>query len=185
MFMTLLPFFYRMKIKILRRLIGDDAIEIVLFNSYFPSIVLQLGGAVIGRNVRINRWLSIHASGGSFKGLKIGDDVHIGKFVFLDLYKPLTIGDRVTIAMYSKVLSHQMLGDTRLKRMYPDESGPVSIPDDVVLGAGATLLYPTRLASGTLVGAGSVVRGEFAHPCILMEDRAHVVRNISLKEKSI
>jgi acetyltransferase-like isoleucine patch superfamily enzyme len=178
MFRILLLLFYKSKIKIMRRLLGPQAIEAVLYDSFFPRLVLEIGGATIGRNVRINRWLSIHECGGSFKGLKIGDDVHIGKFVFLDLTQPMTIGNRVGVGMFSKVLSHQNLGDTRLKQLYPAESGPVSIPDDVALSAGTTLLYPTRLAPGTLVAAGAVVRGDYDKPCVLMGNPARVIREI-------
>jgi acetyltransferase-like isoleucine patch superfamily enzyme len=173
--------FYRAKIRMLRWVVGPEAIALTLYKSLFPHIVLEIGGATIGRNVRINRWLSIHECGGSFKGLKIGDDVHIGKFVLLDLTQPLTIGDRVTVAMYSKVLSHQNLGDTRLKQVYPAESGPVTIPDDVVLGAGAIMLYPTRLAPGTLVAAGAVVRGDYDKPCVLMGNPTRIIREITLE----
>ena len=173
--------FYRIKIKLLQKLLGPDAIEVVLYNSLFPDTVLNLGGALIGQNVRINRWLTIHGSGGSFKQLTIGDDVHVGKFVLIDLVGPVTIGNRVGIGMFSKVLSHQELGDTELKKVYPRQSGPVIIPDDVVLSASSIMLYPTRLVSGTLVGAGAVVRGEYDKPCILIGNPARVVAHLPHK----
>jgi acetyltransferase-like isoleucine patch superfamily enzyme len=173
---------YRLKIRLFQFIVGEAAIEIVLYNSWFPRFVLEIGGATIGKGTRVYRWLSVHESQGSFKNLVIGENVHIGKFVLLDLTAPLTIGNRVGIGMFSKVLSHQNLGNTHLSERYPRSSGPMTIPDDVVIGASSMLLYPTRLAPGTLVAAGAVVRGEYEAPCLLMGNPARV--NALLSPKS-
>jgi acetyltransferase-like isoleucine patch superfamily enzyme len=165
---------YRLKIFLFRFIVGEAAIEIVLYHSWFPRFVLEIGGATIGQGTRVYRWLSVHESQGSFTNLVIGEHVHVGKFVLLDLTAPLTIGNRVGIGMFSKVLSHQNLGNASLSEVYPRTSGPTTIPDDVVMGASSILLYPTRLAPGTMIAAGAVVRGEYEKPCVLMGNPARV-----------
>jgi acetyltransferase-like isoleucine patch superfamily enzyme len=172
---------YRFKIFLFRFIVGEAAIEIVLYNSWFPRFVLEIGGATIGKNTRVYRWLSVHESQGSFKNLVIGENVHIGKFVFLDLTAPLTIGNRVGIGMFAKVLSHQNLGNSTLSESRPRSSGPMTIPDDAVISASSMVLYPTRLAPGTLVAAGSVVRGEYETPCVLMGNPARVTAHLNPK----
>jgi acetyltransferase-like isoleucine patch superfamily enzyme len=173
---TLFRVYYRIKIRLLRAIVGERAIEVVLSQSLFPRLVLELGGAKIGDGTRVYPGLIVHESQGSFSRLVIGEKVHIGKHVLLDLTEPITIGNRVGIGMFSKVLTHQNLGDSTLRDFYPRESGPMVIADDVVLAASSILLYPTRLAPRTLVSAGSVVRGAFERPCVLIGNPARVIK---------
>jgi|GEM_PF-1108453 acetyltransferase-like isoleucine patch superfamily enzyme len=166
--------FYRAKAALLRLIAGDEALAYVLHDSLFPALVLQIGGAKLGRNTRINRWLTIHESRGSFRNLTIGDDVHIGKHVLIDLTGRVTIGNRAGIGMYSRILTHQNLGDSALSEKYPPEAGDIIIPDDVVLAAGSMVLYPTVLQPGTLVSAGSVTRGTYDRAGVLVGNPARM-----------
>lgn len=164
--------YYRMKAAVLRPLVGDEALAYVLHDSLFPNVVLSAGGAKIGKNTRINRWLVIHESRGSFRNLSIGDDVHIGKGVLIDLSGRVTIGNRVGIGMFARILTHQNLGDSSLSRSYPPESGDIVIPDDTVISTDCTILYPTQLPSECLVSAGSVTRGVYDKPGVLVGNPA-------------
>jgi acetyltransferase-like isoleucine patch superfamily enzyme len=124
----------------------------------------------VGQNIHV------HASGGSFERLTIGDGTHIGKGVLLDLSGRLTIGDRVGIGMFARILSHQNLGDSRLSGEYPPDAGDVTIPNDAVISSGSWLLYPTTIAEGTLISANSVVRGHYPSPCLLIGNPARVAQ---------
>ncbi len=166
--------FYRAKAALLSLFVGDEALACVLHDSLFPALVLQIGGAKLGRNTRINRWLTIHESRGSFRNLTVGDDVHIGKHVLIDLTGRVTIGNRAGIGMFSRVLTHQNLGGSALSEKYPPEAGDIIIPDDVVLAAGSMMLYPTVLQPGTLVSAGSVTRGTYDRAGVLVGNPARM-----------
>lgn len=164
--------YYWLKVQLYKIIVGREAAAYVLYESLRPEIVLRMYGAKTGRNVRINRWLLLHETNNDFSNLIIGDDVHIGKHVLIDLSGKVKIGSRVGISMFSKILTHQNLGDSCLNRKYLKEKGDIEIPDDVVISAGATILFPTKLAEKTLVSAGSVVRGEYENSCVLVGNPA-------------
>lgn len=167
-----LTIYYRFKVQLYKIVVGRESAAYILYESIRPEIVLRMYGAKIGRKVRINRWLILHETNNDFSNLIIGNDVHIGKHVLIDLSGKVKIGNRVGISMFSKILTHQNLGDSYLNKKYPKEKGDIEIPDDVVISAGATILFPTKLAEKTLVSAGSVVRGEYENSCVLIGNPA-------------
>jgi acetyltransferase-like isoleucine patch superfamily enzyme len=158
-----------------RRFVGGHAAEHVLQDAIRPDIVLAMFGARLGRNVRVYRGLMLHETNNDFSNLVVGNDVHIGKGVVLDLSGRLEIGDRVGIGMGARIFTHQNLGDSSLRHLHPPVKGDVRIADDVVLSANCLVLYPTRLAAGTLVSAGSVVRGVYTEPCVLIGNPARAL----------
>lgn len=171
--------YYRIKISFYKFIVKKEAASYVLYESLLPKLVLQMYGAKIGENVRINRWLILHATNNDFSNLKIGNDVHVGKGVLIDLTGKVTIGNRVNVGMFSKILTHQNIGDSQLRNLYPPIKGEMSIPDDVVISANAIVLFPTKLTEKMLVSAGSVVRGEYDSPSVLIGNPARKAKNIN------
>ncbi len=174
--------YYRIKFWCLRPALKDETAAAVLYDSLLPDLVLRLFGARLGRNVRINRWLTLHQTGNDFSKLKIGDDVHIGKHVLIDLSGAVRIGDRVGIGMFSRLMTHEALGDTRLAADYPPQSGDLTIPDDCVVTAGSFVLFPTELRPGSLISCNSVVRGRFDRPAVLMGNPARIAKHLDERE---
>lgn len=170
--------YYRMKITFYKIIVGKEAASYVLYESILPKLILQMYGAKLGENVRINRWLILHATNNDFSNLIIGNDVHVGKGVLIDLTGKVTIGNRVNIGMFSKILTHQNIGDSQLNKLYPPKKGDIFIPDDVVIASNVILLFPTKLTENTLVSAGSIVKGEYDSPCILVGNPARKSRSI-------
>ncbi len=170
-----LKLYYMIKVALYRIVIGRYAPAEVLYRSLRPEIVLSLYGAKIGKNVRIHRSIILYAIDKDFSHLTIGDDVHIGRNAFIDLYGKVTIGNRVVVGMYSRIYSHINVGDSRLKGQYPTTKGDIVIPDDTVIGTSAIILYPFSLASGTLIAAGSVVHGHYTKPCVLAGNPARPI----------
>lgn len=117
--------------------------------------LLRGGGATVGTHVRISRGLVVHNSDGSFTALRVGDDCHVGREVFLDLAAPIMIGNRVTISMRCVLITHVDAGDSRcgIER----ETGSIEIGNDVYIGAGAIVLPGIRIGSQSVIGAGAVV----------------------------
>jgi acetyltransferase-like isoleucine patch superfamily enzyme len=163
---------YRLKILLYRCLIGKEALSHVLYYSLFPEVVLKIGGATIGNGTRVSRWLTIHESRGSFGGLSIGDNVHIGKHVFIDLADRVTIKDRAGIGMFSKIITHRHYGDSQLKRRLSTIRKAVVIGQDTVLCANAILLAGTELGSMCHVLPNSVVQGSYSDGVTLVGNPA-------------
>ena len=158
-FLALLLRYYRFKVALYRLIIKEEAWASVLHDSLFPEMVLRLGGADIGTNVRVHRWLLIHESRGSFRNLKIGDDVFLGKRIIIDLSDKVTIGNRCAVGMDVKIITHVNLGDSILSALYPPEKAPVEILDDAIVNWGAIVNKGTRIGAAVIVLPGSVVSG--------------------------
>lgn len=92
----------------------------------------------------INRWLT---------GIEIHPGARIGRRFFVDHGMGVVIGETAEIG--DDVLMYQgvVLGGTSLekKKRHP------TIGDNVVIGAGATVLGPVTVGDGARIGAGSVV----------------------------
>lgn len=167
-----LTIYYILKISLYRLVIGRFAPADVLYESLRPDIILKLYGAKVGKNVRITRFLVLHSIKKDFSNLTIGDDVHIGRNAFIDLMGKVTIGNRVNIGMYARVYTHFDVGHSRLVDSYPPMQGDIVIPDDTVIGSSAVLIFPFSFPGGTFVAAGSVVRGHYKKPSLLLGNPA-------------
>ena len=91
--------------------------------------------------------------------ISFGCNVSVNSMCYIDGFGGITIGNNVSIAHGSTIMSssHKYQGlDTPIKYQGID-AAPVYIEDNVWIGAKATILYGRRVASGSIVGANSVV----------------------------
>lgn len=167
--------YYRLKVKFLKVLVGHEAVAYVLYNSLFPSIVLKIGGATVGKNVRVNRWLILHESRGTCKNLEIGDDVFLGKSVMIDLSEKVQIGNRCAIGMGVKIITHANFGDSTLSENYPPDKAGVEIRDDSVINWGCIINKGTRIMEKVIVLPGSVVNGTLKECSIYCGNPARII----------
>ncbi|MFT0138660.1 acyltransferase [Alcanivoracaceae bacterium MT1] len=95
------------------------------------------------------------------RGVSLGDSVSIHPLTYIDGYGEVNIGNYVSIAHNSSILSfeHQW-GNAELPIKYnPVKSFPVVIEDDVWIGCGVRVLAGSYIESRVIVAAGSVVKG--------------------------
>lgn len=135
---------------------GAHAEEYFVEKAKYPRIALKLIGTPIGKKCRIRNGLVLYNY--SKNKLTIGDNVHIGKDVFLDLSEAISIGNNCTISMGSKILTHMNVGDSNLREEYPSSSGQIDIEDNVYIGAASTVLHTAKkIANRTLLAAHSLL----------------------------
>ena len=170
--------YYRSKIAFLRLLVGDEAAACVLRSCLFPQMVLKIGKAKIGKNVRVGRWLTVHASKGSFKNLEIGNDVYLGKNLLIDLTERVTIGNRAGIGMNVTVITHADFGNSHLSEHYPPVAAQVEIMEDATVNWGCVINKGTRILSRALVLPGSVVSGMLKESCIYGGNPARLISRV-------
>jgi acetyltransferase-like isoleucine patch superfamily enzyme len=93
---------------------------------------------------RLQRW----------RGVKMGKNVWIGAFVYIDELHPgaLTIGDNCTIGIRTSILTHMYFGPRQ-----PRSNGKVVIENDVFIGPHCVILPNVRIGEGAVIKAGTVV----------------------------
>ena len=89
------------------------------------------------------------------RGVKIGDNVWISQFVYIDELHPeaVTIDDNCTIGLRTSIFTHFYWGPRRAD--YND--GKVVIEKDVFIGPHCVILPNVRIGEGAVIKAGSVV----------------------------
>ena len=167
--------YYILKSKILSLFVGQESLAYVLYSCLYPEMVLKIGGAKIGKNVRIHRWLILHESKGTFENLEICDDVFIGKSCIIDLSDKVKIGNRCSIGMAVKIITHNNAGDSCLSAKIPNETSPVEIMDDSIINWGAIIIKGTLVKPRTVVFPGSVVSGVLKEDSIYCGNPARVI----------
>jgi acetyltransferase-like isoleucine patch superfamily enzyme len=114
-------------------------------------------GATVGEGCVIHGPLIIHNARDGYCNLRIGDRVHIGRQVLLDLTDKVVLQDESVISMNCALLTHQDVGQRALRARYPGRRAPVAIGQGAYLGANAVVLPGCRVGARTVVGAGAVV----------------------------
>lgn len=158
------------------------------------------------RNWLLRRWL------GSIDGdpylvqipfhVSFGGNIHVGKNFFSNCscvlmdYAPITIGDNVLLAPNVTIttVNHSLDPDQRRifdtkDSFHPEKKGnweiiaPVTIGDDVWIGAGAIILPGVTIGSGTTIGAGSVVTHDIPPNALAFGVPCRVVREITAEDR--
>lgn len=98
------------------------------------------------------------------EGLKLGDNVSINRGCNISADGGVTIGNDVSIGHSTSIMSteHRHSDSTRpIKEQWVDNL-PVTIGDNIWIGARVCILAGVSLPPGTIVGAGSVVTRSIA-----------------------
>jgi maltose O-acetyltransferase len=130
-----------------RRLLRVDRVEEILIEF----------GASIGRDTVLHGPLVIHNAKGDYHHLEVGDDVHVGRLVILDLAERVVLERETVISMGCTILTHSDVGDRALAKSYPRRTASVRIGPGASLGANVTVLAGCTIGSQAVVGAGAVV----------------------------
>ncbi|KAA5539347.1 acyltransferase [Roseiconus nitratireducens] len=110
----------------------------------------------VGDNVMLNT--GVHVK--HWEGLELGSNITVQQNCYLDAEGGITIGDEVSIAHQSSILSFEHTwDDPELPiKSNPRRTAPVVIGDDVWIGCGVRILSGAVIGRRTVVAAGAVVR---------------------------
>jgi galactoside O-acetyltransferase len=136
----------------------------------------------LGARVFIDAGVILHCGGMDWSpeegGITIGDDAYIGPNCVLFGAAGIRIGTGALISPGVVITSHQhsFARPDQEIRSQPLQFGEVVIEPDVWIGANATILPGVRLASGSVIGAGAVVRNDVEADQVAVGVPARVVR---------
>ncbi len=130
----------------------------------------------LGENVYIGHDAMLK---GYYKGeMAIGDDTWLGQGVFLHSAGGITIGARVGVGPFVKMLTstHAEAGRETSILASPLEFAPIMVEDDSDLGVGAILLPGVTVGRGAQVGAGAVVTRDVPAYAVVAGNPARILR---------
>jgi acetyltransferase-like isoleucine patch superfamily enzyme len=139
-------------------------------------------GVNLGRGAKIGRRSIVTTTSQLSKrgvGLKIGDYSGIGDYAHIGCSGGVTIGRDVIAGPYVTFHSQEHITDAldHTIRSQGTRELEVVVENDVWIGARVTFLAGARVRSGSVVAAGSVVRGEFPPNCIIGGVPAKVLKH--------
>ena len=164
----------RRKARYLRDGIEGIAMELRTSPNLHAEILREFG-ATVGRDVSIHGPIHIVNADTDFRRLRIGDCVHLGTSVLIDLAHDVTIEDEATLSMRSSVITHMDVGPGLLREKRPREEGPVTIKRGAYLGIGATVLHGVTVGEAATIGAHALVDRDVAPGATLLAPRARLV----------
>ena len=136
--------------------------------------ILREFGATVGKEVSIHGPIHIVNADGDFTKLKLGDRVHLGTDVLIDLADAVTIEDEATLSMRCSVITHMDVGPGPLRERRPRSQGAVTIGAGAYLGIGATVLHGVNIGAAATIGAHALVDRDVAPGATLLAPRARI-----------
>ena len=163
---------YKDKLVLGNHVIIGEGVEFDLQSPFFKT---RVGNIVIGNDSKISSGCLLHCYGGE---IKIGVNSFLGPYCVLYGHGNITIGDNCLIAMGCKIVAanHTVPPPGQLINQQEDERKPITIGNDVWLGADVKVLAGVTIGDGAIIGAGSVVTKSIPANCYAIGVPARVVK---------
>ena len=147
-----------------------------------PGVWRVEGDVRLGDGVRIGPGSSIVCTG----LLDIADNVLTNARVSIYCAKHIAIGRDCLISWDATIVDNDFHKLFDADKNWINAPAPIVIGERCWIGFGAAIVKDTRLAAGTVIGAGAVVRGDFNDPnCVLSGNPARLVRRGVLRDAAL
>jgi acetyltransferase-like isoleucine patch superfamily enzyme len=117
------------------------------------------------------------------QGVKIGENCHINTMSFSTEPYLIEIGNHVAIAGGTEFLTHDgAIWCFREEIENADAFGRIKIGNNVFIGNNCTILPNTFVGDNCIIGAGSILRGQFPENSVIIGNPAKVVMTMSMQK---
>ncbi|MCT4478539.1 acyltransferase [Peribacillus frigoritolerans] len=151
-----------------------------IFNMVSPFTEIEIGknGALsLGKMVRIRSGSKIRVRNGS--KVEIGVNTSFNHGCMVISHEEVTIGNNTqfgpNVLIYDH--DHDFRTDNGLKEL-KYKTSPIKIGNNVWIGANVMILQGTEIGDNCVVGAGSIIKGNFPNNSIIIQKRDTVINKI-------
>lgn len=121
------------------------------------KVVLKKVGVDVKNSANVKKGLILDNTYFNYGNLSIGENVFLGRRVFLDLANRIAIRKDAVVSEGVSIMTHQDVGERMLKSYYKRKDGEVILDEGCFIGANATILCGVRIGKCSVVAAGAVV----------------------------
>jgi acetyltransferase-like isoleucine patch superfamily enzyme len=136
-----------------------------------------VGGISLGDDVLLSRATHLSCTDGS---IRLGSFVSIGPGVYMAAKGDITVGSYVGIGAKSMLIAGghgiEVDGQRTPILKQPRSAKPITVADDVLIGAGVTVLEGVSIGSGAVIAAGAVVASDVPPMAVVGGVPAKVIR---------
>jgi len=115
-------------------------------------------------------------------GIKIGNNCLISTLSFSTEPYLVEIGDQVRIAGGTQFITHDGSLKCFQNEIDGEIFGQIKIGNNVFIGSACIILLNTTIGDNCIIGAGSVVRGNFPENSVIFGNPAQVVLNMNIQK---
>jgi len=140
----------------------------------------SVNNVVIGDNVKIAKYCSVF--GAAIHLLEIGENTTIGMFSMLNGFADkLSIGKNCSIAQNVLIMTDSgPNASPELQKVYPLITAPVTIENDVWIGAGVVILPGVHIGKFSVIATNSVVSKDVEAYSVVGGTPAKLIKRIAL-----
>lgn len=140
------------------------------FSPNTEVVIAEKGIIRLGKHVRAHRRSKMLAFGSGV--LEIGSNTALGNGVSINCMEKITIGEGVQIGPDVKIYDHdhdfRVPGGIRAEKF---KTSPVEIGSNSWIGCNVVILMGTTLGENCIVGAGSVLKGQYPANSVIVQKR--------------
>ena len=116
--------------------------------------------------------------------IEAGDDFYVNHNVIMQDGGGIKVGDNVFIAPNVLLTTAEHALDAQMRKDGVEIAKPITIGNNVWIGAGAIILAGTVIGDNTVIGAGSVVKGTIPSGVVAAGVPCRVIREITEADRS-
>ncbi len=161
--------------------IGSFSGPIISLISPYSEITMDRGAILkIGKNFKMRDGAKIRVRKGA--ECHIGNNSSVNSYNIIACRERIDIGDDVMLAPNVQIYDHDH--DFRIEggvKTGVYKTSPVTIGNNVWIGANTVILRGTEIGNNCVVGAGCVIKGTFADGTIIVQKRKQTLYSIGNK----
>lgn len=156
------------------RFIGCKCYKRILSVSTSTKMQISRSAAVkIGKGFRTRRGVEINARGGA--QLKIGNNVFLNSGCIITVREQVKIGSNTIFGPNVMIFDNDHAIKDGVVCHNEFETKPVTIGENVWIGAGAIILKGATIGNNAIIAAGSIVKGNVESGTIFVQKRESTV----------